>query len=926
MRKRSKPKKPVRPPLTNPSSEADRLMLAEETYIGPVRKKGRPARSSGVVVGEFGGDNAVASSSRSIISSKSGAAMNDDKPTSHMITDADNTVSLLSSTSSAPNATIRKSRPMKKSLSSERIPLPFVTTPLIRSPRDPTVPFPQHSSEPTTLLDILAYLSASSSSNDPGVQNAALLAALNAIDSTPGASGSTAADKATNPALVNALKDLLSAVSKQGLPPRITLQHSQSQANSDHRTHLPDDEIVILDKENVNPSAFRRRTERDRKLAGMCSATVLDELNSAFLRTESNPTSALEDDRAHHTRTLSNRSNESSNTAASVSNSMTRKRTLSEFMDEREAGDKGKGREREWAERRDAHRHAHASRRNSSTELSANRHYPRVLASDESVSPKRLGTTSHYRTGMEPWTSPPKPKGENRSLTLGSDFRSENSQQRPFTIPDSPQGPRISASSPVRSKSFQSRRYVVPAWARTETSTQPRLSEEAQKALEEAEERKKREEKEVGRRKTANRGDRKRRIAKSLSPERPAKLREASIRQDELSKSIAASALPPPIAVQGDYPIFAMTVAIQDRIAALSPSSPSHPESLRLIPPTPNKTFPSTPPRKRPGNSYSPGEDDSLFTPMSLSHGANVLDIATSPFCPKNGRVFLSRKSNEALLKTPGGDYSGAIKKDVESEESDKGVEDALNRELDNALEDLDLPSSSLPIANSDTASETPSNLDGLASGNQSSDDDDDLDEPKETTTKQHWVGLPPSSPPPPTSPILMPQDDESDSFSDDLELPIATSDAEECTLDSDYTTSPSGLTGCTDDELAEYLTNSDFASLFPGAVDRSALDSNAADSGMDIFDQYTNHNAQSDHGSQALDVNADGGDMFQNGLADFDFTEFWETFKPLVQDNHDSLPGTDMEYGQNNALDIEDFNHTKLAEDVHTLFSGCLV
>jgi len=45
--KRLKPKKLARPALTtDPKSEADRLMLAEDIYIGPVKKKGRPVRPS----------------------------------------------------------------------------------------------------------------------------------------------------------------------------------------------------------------------------------------------------------------------------------------------------------------------------------------------------------------------------------------------------------------------------------------------------------------------------------------------------------------------------------------------------------------------------------------------------------------------------------------------------------------------------------------------------------------------------------------------------------------------------------------------------------------------------------------------------------------------------------------------------------------
>ena len=45
---KSKPKK-VPKPSTTPTTESDKLMYASETYIGPLKKKGRPKNSSGGV-------------------------------------------------------------------------------------------------------------------------------------------------------------------------------------------------------------------------------------------------------------------------------------------------------------------------------------------------------------------------------------------------------------------------------------------------------------------------------------------------------------------------------------------------------------------------------------------------------------------------------------------------------------------------------------------------------------------------------------------------------------------------------------------------------------------------------------------------------------------------------------------------------------
>lgn len=273
--RRPKSKKPIKPRYT--SSEADRLMLAEEVYIGPVKKRGRPLGVPGTVDGEVPNDaeKTVACSGATDFNedvTMDGSLMVPQEvmgPKGQTSSSLDNSSTETGVSSTAPEFKIRKPRSTKSS-PQEHLSPPFVTTPLVRPPRDPTALFPYNPSQPTSLLDILAYLSASSSSSDPSVQNAALLAALNAIDSTPVASGSsTPPEKPSNPALVSALKDLLFAVSKRELPAPISEAHvSQPRSSTYHRTYSPDDEVVILDKENVNPNAFRRRTDRDSKLSG----------------------------------------------------------------------------------------------------------------------------------------------------------------------------------------------------------------------------------------------------------------------------------------------------------------------------------------------------------------------------------------------------------------------------------------------------------------------------------------------------------------------------------------------------------------------------------------------------------------------------------------------------------------------------------
>ncbi|KAG6920026.1 hypothetical protein DXG01_010094 [Tephrocybe rancida] len=883
--KANKAKKPPKTPFINPqNSEADRLLLTH--YVGPEKKKaGRPP-------------NAAASGSRS---NKTAARAVPEASVSTFVHPRDPPVkarppeSADSTINRATHPTNSKSGEAKASTTASQEPPsnPFSSAPLIRAPRDP---------EPQSLLNILAFLSASSSSPDPNTQNTALLAALSAIDSSSQTDESSAGDNPPGPLLVNALRELISAVAQRPPLPTPVAHNSQPPVSSNNRNHSHDDDIVLLDKENVNPIVFRRPSERIGKSLDAATPAPASTLVAAPASGQPNAEAP-----APVARGLTARTNTNVNTAPvapaptpiSLDNGVRRKRTLSDFMDEREASrEKGKTTEREWVERRDAHRYAHSSPKRN--ELSAIRHYPR-LASDI-VQPPRRASSSYYRTGMEPWSSPPRPSGENHRPD-------ENSPQRPITIEDSPGPSKVSASSPARPAASKSRRpYVVPAWARTSTSTQPRLSEEAIRALE-AEEKKK-EEMKAARKRGALRAEKekkKKRVAKTPSP----------LRQQATSRPKPTLAqCPPPVTVAGDYPVFAITSAIQERIAAFSTTpAPSEPTSPRASAPA----LPCTPPRKGHSDLFSPAEDGSLFTPMP---GQGFSNSKTPTGFGSVGRV---RKT--PLQKTP--KVTAVDGNDASGEESDDDFEDALNRELDSALDELDLPSSSLPTVSSDVEMENeesaldPPSLDEDGAGSENS-EDTDMEIPK----RQHWVGLPPSSPPPPTSPMLMPQDDESD----DTMLPAVTSDVDPCLTDSDiysdsfYTNEPST---CTDEELAEYL-DSDFASIFAAPVEQPpTFGSDSAQASMDLFDQFTNHNAQSD-GPEMNPVSDPNFDILQNGLTDFDLTEFWETFKPLLQDQNgggaDDQNTTSSQTIESQAFDPMTLDHVKLAEDVQALFSGCVM
>jgi hypothetical protein len=279
---------------------------------------------------------------------------------------------------------------------------------------------------------------------------------------------------------------------------------------------------------------------------------------------------------------------------------------------------------------------------------------------------------------------------------------------------------------------------------------------------------------------------------------------------------------------------------------------------------------------------------------------------------------------------------------DLYEREADENndMEDALNQELDDALKEIEQPCST-PSDCSSRDIEQNEEFSSTTGGTLSLDlHDGDHENRPDATINALWAGLPPSSPPPMSSPLLIPEASSDDEDMDDLELPVATSDIEDCTTDTEamHSSSVPDLSICSDQEFAEYFSNNDFSSLL-AAVDQSPAVNQEAEFDMSIFNQFTTLNSQSDgsYGDQSSAANVDDGLIpFQNGLAEFDFTEFWETFKPLVQDqmlgngNHIFDSGAHTTFVQDEAAHtsnmMQNVDHTKLAEDVQALFSGCLV
>jgi hypothetical protein len=279
---------------------------------------------------------------------------------------------------------------------------------------------------------------------------------------------------------------------------------------------------------------------------------------------------------------------------------------------------------------------------------------------------------------------------------------------------------------------------------------------------------------------------------------------------------------------------------------------------------------------------------------------------------------------------------------DLYEKETDESndMEDALNQELDDALKEIEQPCGT----SSDSGSrdiEQNENFSSTTDGTSSLDlHGEDRENRPDATINALWAGLPPSSPPPMSSPSLIPEASSDDEDMDDLELPVATSDFEECVTDSEAIppSSVPDLSICSDQEFAEYFSNNDFSALL-AAVDRSPAVNHEAEFDMSVFNQFTTLNSESDgsYGDQSSDMNVDNGFIpWQNGLAEFDFTEFWETFRPLVQDqilgssNHILDSGAHTTFVQDEVAHtpnmVENVDHSKLAEDVQALLSGCLV
>ncbi|KAJ7188578.1 hypothetical protein C8R46DRAFT_1055159 [Mycena filopes] len=724
-----------------------------------------------------------------------------------------------------------------------------------RRPVDEEVEGPQRrdnsGNDPPPLLDLLAFLQAMSPNSE---RNKALGNVLGLVHGSDG----TAVRPPTE--LENAMT-LFSDLRASGphppkYPPQPAPQYphhpfpppshpsqpaTASSSHSQHRrkSSSTDDEIVVLNKENVNPTVFRRRSERDGKLlpaaepstapASLSSAPPASSSSSSghplpasLLPTRPPPPSLLPP-RPFLTQSQPSRlalSNPSS------SQPLRRKRTLSEFMEEQEAA-----RERERASKKDYYRQPERS----------------MSEGDFTFFLKTKSTTTAKPTR--------RPQVRRRTASTASSPGPEVEQELPV----------VSASSPPRPPR---RKFTLPDWARTDTATQPRLAEDLVLKVQEDEKKKKEDErkkreakrKEV-RAERVERGEFGRRKRQGTAPPAPAAAqRRKTLTRTSTLVTANGLSLPAPVAASGEFPAFTTT-----RPPLAPVGSPSRSMSK-------STTSPCTPPRKRRANTISTPGDASLFTPGS------ALFTPASASWEARGTFDLGRRS---MSPTP--DKSTQSNEEPESDEDDN----LLGQELNSAFDELDFPSNSLPVASSDNDAHVETEQLPNSSPQYSDDSDNEGDAPP----KQHWVGLPPSSPPPPSSPYLGPSATNED---DVEELPVPTSDAEPT---SELNSPSTEITNYSIEELGQLLNIDDLANFFPAAGTDNA--NVTLDSAVNLLDQFAENNHLELASSDSVQTMKDWG--LDQVNPDFDFTEFWESVRPLVEggaDPNNSVASSGMEAG----------------------------
>jgi hypothetical protein len=774
-----------------------------------------------------------------------------------------------------------------------------------------------------TLLSLLTALSSSSSSTEQGTTNGALLSTLAAIDSRSHSS-SNSGEEQPNTALVNALKELLAAAtslpSDTGTinPALITNSHSHSDdvnsSTGGGGGGEGEDEIIVLDKENVNPGAFRRKGEKGKEKEKKESVHM-------------------------HIREQKEKETERAGLGERSDAGNVRKRTLSDFMEEKEAE-----RERAIAARGGSRKRAIPSSSSTitTTASSSIQHtrsdmdYPFSSSSSTTTTTSRIFSNSVLTANLafRPHTSPPRPTFGSgpvfqRAVSFGGGSTTASlSSAANSPTPNSDALPATTTTSTSTTNVNPPKKYVVPAWARTNTTTQPRLSEEvlaqraaaaaataaaAAEAEAEAEKEKERTKKRGRGGKRKNENDNK--DNNNKEPEGTKKKRPQLGTTTTMTNDVYSNVLSLPVCASSD-------------VTVVSPSSPlpsSSPTSEHAFS---NEPCPKTPPpRHRRRHTLTPlsknvitpsggggggsGGGSALFTPTPRK----LSGLFDSPlFSPSASIASMKGKSKISPIRAvTSGKRWNAADLDEEEEDEDEDEEERLSRELDDALEELDAPSSSLPIASSDFDTELPPATSSSGGRFSPAEEEDE--------TMRYWsTGLPPSSPPPPTSPVLQSQTDDEDM--DDIGNAMSDSDGlifEQDPLDQQQ--QQQSLSGMSSDYMnSDIPFSDDLAMCFD--------DFNQFFSGPMTGTFITTTNEE----DTSLLPLPSSDPVVQNGITDFDFTQFWESVKPLVDQSmvasHSDGLASDgmMDADSGISAGGGEIDHVKLAEEVHALFSGCLM
>jgi len=680
-----------------------------------------------------------------------------------------------------------------------------------------------------------------------------------------------------------------------------------------------------LDKENVHPAALNGQSEGGYQHIKAISSAM----------SSSDPESVTQTC-GLGVRSIPNPSPKSAaaSTLSGPSTNM-RKRTLDDCMEERDNKrnkNRMKAKEKERLDKKDN------SRLKQPTCENGFKHYPRL--NPISCSRPEPGTISYYRQPLEIWTSPPRKSKENAdSHSQMSDSLGGTSLNRPIVIPDSPQASKVVASSPIRPTAVHRKPYVVPSWARTDTALKPRLSEETQKSIEAAAERKK-EERQTNRRRTNARAqDRYRQREKLADSEDLGLESEFAGPSQKIMQPLPHPVIPntdlPPIIASSDADIGLFPLA-SSRV-----QSPPLTRAPILLPPVtpkrPSKVATSTP-------VANDLDQDSLFTPLSIVRRSTG-ETGSPLFSPGALGSPLAHKKPKGISPIS---YRVAANQ-CSSESSTitvKITEDTLHKskspaiEVDDVQEDLDCPPSSLPIASSDSEFEDAGIGVTRTTSHQIHNDqtaDGEFGGDELPVCKQHWVGLPPSSPPPPTSPCLKPIDNDAEPELGDVgeELPVAseTDEPDEETGDedvlnateSDWSPSPINVNHC----ITPLPTTAELTPNQDEVLDEMAFLQQFTTLGNS--DELVNVQGDFLEGHHFSTDESDS--LFASGGDTIDFEKFLDGFKPLMTDGSfpsvsDHTPGFDFSAIEalSNGEAFQSIDHYKMAAELQAILSGCVV